>query len=122
MSKKMAMRDRQEKYFSSAGLVTLKADQVPPGRSHCIQHVSWEISKALGGGNLRARLYIEGHGYKHLLREQNTPQANISYTFRKDIWLMPGEELALDLDQVAAATTAKMHLTGYWQNEFAEVV
>jgi hypothetical protein len=121
MGKKMALRDRLEELFSSAALVTLSAKAIPPGKVHCVQHVSWEINKALGGGNYRARLYIDGHGYKHQLCEQNTPQANISYTFDDEIWLIEGEQLALDLDQVAASTTVKLHLTGFWQNELEGV-
>jgi hypothetical protein len=121
MGKRMALRDRLEELFSTAALHTLETKPVKPGRVHCVQHVSWEINKALGGGNYRARLYIDGHGYKHELREQNTPQAGISYTVDEEIWLIPGESLALDLDQVAASTTAKLHLTGFWQYELEGV-
>ena len=121
MGKRMALRDRQEKLYSSAALVTLSTKPVPPGKVHCVQHCSWETNKATGGGNYRARLYIAGHGYNHQLCEQGTPQANISYTYDDEIWLIEGEQLALDLDQCAASTTIKMHCTGFWQHELEGV-
>lgn len=114
MAIKNALRLRSRKKWTSAALQTLYSDLVEPGKIYCIQQVAWEIDLATSGGNTRVRLYIEGHGYKHNIEEQDAPTANELYTYTDPIWLIPGERLAIDLDQAQANTTAEMCLTGYW--------
>jgi len=79
----------------------------------CIDHTAWEIDKATSGGSTRCRLYIDGHGYKHSIAEQDAPAADTLYTWSKNEYLYPGERLALDIDQGQAATTVNMCMTGY---------
>lgn len=111
---KSAIRIRANKLFASAALQTLFSDYVEPGKIYCIQQVAWEIDKTTSGGNTRVRLYIDGHGYKHNIEEQDAPAAAELYTYNEPIWLIPGERLAIDIDQAQANTTAEMCLTGYW--------
>lgn len=121
MAKKSALRIHLSKTFASAGLATLETDPTPDGMTYCIQRVAWEISKATSGGNTRARLYIKGHGPKIYLSEQDAPVAATLYWDADPFWLVPGESLALDIDQAQADTVAKLDATGYW-TEFAEGV
>ena len=119
MAIKNALRLRPRKLFASAGLQTLYSDYVERGQIYCFQQVAWEIDKATSGGNTRCRLYIEGHGYKHYLAGQDAPSADTLYWYKEPAWLIPGERLALDIDQGQASTTAEMDITGYW-TEFKE--
>jgi len=114
MAIKNALRLRARQLFASAALQTLYSDYVEQGKIYCVQQVAWEIDLATSGGNTRVRLYIDGHGYKHLIEEQDAPTASELYTYNDPIWLIPGERLAIDIDQAQASTTAEMCLTGYW--------
>ena len=113
MAIKNALRLRAKEVFSAAELQTLFSDRVEHGFIYCIQQVAWEIDKATSGGNTRVRLYIDGRGYKHNIEEQDAPVADTLYTYPYPIWLIPGERLAIDIDQAQASTTASMILTGY---------
>lgn len=113
MALKRALRLRLKKTFGSAALQTLLSDRVPTDQIWCIQQAVWEIDKTTTGVNTRCRLYIDGHGYKHNLAEQDGPTANALYTYTKIVYLIPGERLALDIDQADTLTTAEMCLTGY---------
>lgn len=121
MAKKSALRIHLHKTFASAGLATLETDPTPDGMTYCIQRGAWEISKTTSGGNTRARLYIKGHGPKIYLSEQDAPVADTLYWDADPVWLVPGESLALDIDEAQADTVAKLDATGYW-TEFAEGV
>lgn len=111
---KNALRERAKKKFSSAELQTLYSRRVAQDKIHCIQQIAWEIDKTTSGGNTRVRLFIAGHGYNHYLEEQDGPTASQLYTYTEPVWLIPGERLAIEIDQGQADTTAEMHLTGYW--------
>jgi len=117
MAIKNAFRQRLKEVFASAALQTLYSELVKNGKICCFQQIAWEIDKATSGGNTRCRLYIDGHGYKHNIEEQDAPAANELYTYSDPIWLIPGERLALDIDQAQASTTAEMILTGYWTEQ-----
>ena len=119
MAIKNALRLPVKETFSDAGLQTLYSELVKAGKIYCIQQVAWEINLATVGGNTRVRLFIDGHGYRHNIEEQDAPAADTLYTYDTPIWLIPGERLAIDIDQGQANTTAEMHLTGYW-TEFKE--
>ena len=119
MAIKNALRLRPKTTFSGAGLQTLASERVEAGKIYCIQQVAWTISKTTSGGNTRVRLFIDGHGYRHNLEEQDAPAADTLYTYSEPTWLIPGESLAIDIDQAQAATIAEMCLTGYW-TEFTE--
>ena len=119
MAIKNALRLRARKVFASAGLQTLLSEYVDYHKIYCIQQVAWEINLATSGGNTRCRLYIQGHGYKHFLAEQDAPAADTLYWYKEPVWLIPRERLALDIDQGQASTTAEMNITGYW-TEFKE--
>jgi hypothetical protein len=114
MARKNALRLHNVKTFASAGLVTLETDPTPGNMTYCIQWYAWEISIATSGGNTRCRAYIKGHGYKHNLAEKVTPVANTLYWDADPVWLVPGESLALDIDEAQASTVAKLDATGYW--------
>ena len=116
---KNALRENPTKKFSSAELQTLYSKRVTHDRIHCFQQVAWEIDKTTSGGNTRVRLFIDGHGYNHYLEEQDNPSADTLYTYNEKVWLIPGERLAIEIDQGQASTTAEMHLTGY-STEFKE--
>lgn len=113
MAIKNALRLRARKTFSGAGLATLYSDNVERDQLYCIQQIAWEISKATSGGNTRVRLFIAGHGYRHNLEEQDAPAADTLYTYSEPVWIVPGERIALDIDQAQASTVAEMCLTGY---------
>jgi len=114
MAIKNALRLRAKELFASAGLQTLYSEYVHFGKIYCIQQVAWEIDTVTALGNTRVRLFIDGHGYRHNIEEQDAPVADTLYTYDKPIWLIPGERLAIDIDQAQASTTAEMCLTGYW--------
>lgn len=115
MARKDALRLRAKEVFSSAALQTLKTEPVEPGKIYYLEQIAWEIDKATAGGNTRCRLYIDGHGYKHNLVEQDGPSADALYTYTEKPYLYPGERLALDIDQAQADTTAELCATGYWE-------
>lgn len=119
MAIKNALRLRSKQLFVDAKLQTLYSEYVEPGKIYCIQQTAWEIDKATVNGNTRVRLYIDGHGYKHNIEEQDAPAADTLYTYPDPIWLVPRERLAIDIDQADTNTTAQMLLTGYW-TEFKE--
>ena len=114
MGQKHALRERAKEEFSTAGLQTLKSERVDPEKIYRVEQVTWEIDKTTSGGNTRVRLFIDGHGYNHYLEEQDGPTANQLYTYSEPFSLIPGESLAIEIDQGQADTTAEMHLTGYW--------
>jgi hypothetical protein len=113
MARKDALRIRINKTTGSAGLQTILSEPVELGWMWCVEHTAWEISKATSGGNTRCRLYIDGHGYKHNIAEQDAPAASTLYTWSKNEYLYPGERLALDIDQGQASTDVEICLTGY---------
>ncbi|GAI46494.1 unnamed protein product [marine sediment metagenome] len=114
MAIKNALRLRARKAFVAAALQTLLSEFVESGKIYCIQQAAWEIDTATALGNTRCRLYIEGHGYKHYLAEQDDPTAGKLYWYKEPVWLVPRERLALEIDHAAVNTTAEMHMTGYW--------
>ena len=114
MAIKNALRLRARKVFNSGAIRTLLSEFVESGKIYCIQQVAWEISLATALGNTRCRLYIQGHGYKHYLAEQDAPTAAKLYWYKEPVWLIPRERLALDIDQPQDSTTAEMDITGYW--------
>lgn len=122
MATKSALRLRSKKKFASSGLQTLYSDPVEHDKIYCFQQIAWEIDLATSGGNTRVRLYIDGHGYKHDLEEQDAPTANELYTYDTPVWLIPGEKLAIDIDQAQADTTAQMEMLGYWTEQKEGVV
>lgn len=113
MTRKNSLRIRIKEVTGSAGLQTVKSDLVDPGWMWCIEHTAWEIDKATSGGNTRCRLYVDGHGYKHNIAEQDAPAADTLYTWSKNEYLYPGERWALDIDQAQASTTVEICLSGY---------
>lgn len=113
MARKDALRLRLKQLFTAAQLNTLYSVRVPEGELWVIEQIAWEIDLALSGGNTRARLYLEGHGYKHAIEEQSAPAASSLYTYSEPLFLISGERLALDLDQSQASTTVELHATGY---------
>lgn len=114
MAIKNALRLRSKIVATANELTTLYSEFVEFGKLFCIQQVAWEIDAALSGGETRARLYIEGHGYKHNIEEQQDPAADNLYTYDDPIWLIPRERLAVDFDYAANEATAELCLTGYW--------
>ena len=114
MAKKEALRLHLVKTFVSAGLATLETEPTPDNMSYCIQRYTWEISKTPTAGNTRARTYIKGHGPKIYLAEEDGPTLNKLYKDADPVWLVPGESLALDIDEALADTVAKLDATGYW--------
>lgn len=119
MARKSALRERAKKTTGSAGLVSVYTELVKPGKIYCVQQLAWTVDKTMSGGNTRVRLYIDGHGYNHLLEEQDAPVADTIYSYSEPVWLVPGERLGLELDQAQATTTVEIILTGYW-TEFSE--
>ncbi len=117
MAIKSALRLRAKQVFSAAQLQTLYSEVAESGKIFCIQQTTWEINKTTSGGNTRCRLYIDGHGYKIPLAEQDAPAANVLYEYPEKVWLVPGERLALDIDQAQATTLAEMHNIGYWTTQ-----
>ena len=122
MALKRALRIPVKVTTGSAGLVDVKAPPVESDQVHCYQQVAWEISKATSGGKTRARLYIEGRGWKHYLAEQDAPAADTLYTYTKQPYLTARERLCLEIDQAQASTVVKMWLTGYNVESKEEIV
>lgn len=114
MAKKYAFRLREKKTFASAGLATVYSDIVPSGQLWCIQLLSAEGSSTTSGGNTRCRAYIDGHGYKHWLAEQDAPALATLYWRAESFWMIPGERIAVDWDEAQAATTVELQAMGYW--------
>lgn len=115
MARKDALRLRATATFASAALQTLYTDFVEPGMIGCLEQIAWQFDTALSGGNDRARLYIDGHGYKHQLAQASSPTEGKIYTYTKKPYLYPGERLALELDQGDSDNIAEMNITGYWE-------
>lgn len=111
------LRLRYKKKFTSAGLASLYSDTVEPGQSWCIQLLSVEGDVITSGGNTRCRVYIDGHGYKHYVAEQDSPSADTLYWRAEPFWMMRGETLVAEWDQAQVNTTLEMQLMGYWKEE-----
>lgn len=111
---KSAIRQRVKTSISSAGLAEVKARPVREGLIYCYQKITWELDKAPSGGNIRVRLYIEGHGYNHYIEGWDNPAADTLYVYDDPTWLIPLERLCLEVDQAQASTWVNMHLTGYY--------
>ena len=114
MATKNALRLHEVKTVSAAGLATIQSEVVPHDQVWCIQRLTIEGSLVPSGGNTRCRLYIDGHGYKHYLSEQDAPVAGALYWYDDPVWLIPGERIAVDWDQAQADTTLELIATGYW--------
>ena len=114
MAKKYAFRIREKKTFAGAGLATVYSDTVPPGQLWCVQLLSAEGSSTTSGGNTRCRAYIDGHGYKHWLAEQDGPSADTLYWRAEPFWMIPGERIAVDWDQGQAGVVVELQAMGYW--------
>lgn len=113
MAIKRALRLTLDKTISSAGLATLESDRVPAGEMWCLQHLSWLIDTALGGGNYRARLQVKQSAVLRPLEQQDDPEANELYTYEDEEWLGESEQITLELDQAAASTIARLWASGY---------
>lgn len=117
MGKRYSLRLRYIKKFTSAGLASLYSDIVPPGQLWCIQLLSVEGDLTTSGGNTRCRVYIDGHGYKHYVSEQDGPSASTLYWRAEPFWMVPGERLVAEWDQAQINTTVEMLAMGYWKEE-----
>lgn len=122
MAKKAPLRDRAKELISSAEEYELKLERVEAGKINCYQRITWEISKATSGGNTRCRLVIKDQGYNTPLIEQDAPAADTLYYLDMPIWLYPGEQIALEIDQAQASTIAEMNGIGYWVPEAEGIV
>ncbi len=60
------------------------------------------------------RVHVEGHGYNHLVMEQNTPGANTLYTVPDPVRLMPGETLVARFTGATLADALQMYFEGWW--------
>ncbi len=114
MAKKYALRIRKKKTFASAGLATVYSDIVPPDQLWCIQLLSVEGSSVTSGGNTRCRAYIDGHGYKHWLAEQDGPSAATLYWRAEPFWMVPGERLVVEWDEAQAGAVIEVQAMGYY--------
>jgi len=106
------LRERYKKLIADAGLASLPSNKVPEGQTWHITRLAFEGSSVTSGGNTRARYYIDGHGDKLYLGEQDAPAADTLYKDPDPIDLLPGESLVLEWDQAQASTTLQMQLTG----------
>lgn len=107
------IRDHIEKTFKDVKVQNLRSPATPAGWIQKLQSISWEVNKALGGGNTKVRLYVERQGSKHPLEEQSIPIADELNVYNDPIDLFPGDNLLLELDQTAAATHVKLYWAGY---------
>jgi len=114
MARKSAFRDRVTKVISSAGLGIVRSEPVERDKVYCWQQIVWQINKVLADGDSRVRLYLEGHGYKHYLEGWKPVDADTLYSYNEDVWLVPGESIALELSNNQATTTVGINMTGYW--------
>jgi len=115
MARKNALRLRSRDTVHSGAVRTAYRSYVETGKLYCFEQITWVISKAMAAGNLRCRLYIDGHGYSHQLTEIANPVADRIYEYNEVVWLHPRERLALDLDQPPDNTDVEINITGYWQ-------
>ncbi len=105
-------RDHKRQNFADAALATLYSNEVPPGQIWHIERWAYEGDKITSGGNTRARMYVDGHGAKMYVDEQDAPAADTLYKGVDPLTLWPGERLALEWDQAQAATILQMYLHG----------
>ncbi len=63
------------------------------------------------------RVHIEGHGYNHLVHEQNTPGANTLYVVPDPIRLLPGETLVARFTGATLADNLELYIEGWWAEE-----
>lgn len=114
--KKEALRIRKIETAGVAGLHTLRSGPVEWGQIWCVQRIAFETDTVTALGNTRARIFIEGHGYKHYLGEQDAPVAGRLYWMPEPVWLIPREQLCIEFDQAQAGAIMEMFLTGYWSD------
>lgn len=113
MAQRRALRLHYTDTKSGAGLQSLKSDIVPSGELWCIQRHSYEGSAATSGGNTRARVHIEGHGYKHYLSDKDGPTLALLYWDPDPVWLSEGECLVLEWDHAVDGNKLDLYIGGY---------
>ena len=107
------LRERVKQAFASAGLATIQSHLVPENEVWVVQRLTLEGDKATSGGNTRARVYINTHGDKLYLTEQDAPAADTLYELVEPFRLYPRERIAAEWDQAQAATTLILVMVGY---------
>ncbi len=112
-AKKNPLRVRVGPISFAAGLATLRSNQVEPDTIWRIERLSFEGDTVTSSGNTRARVYIDGHGYKLHIAEQRAPGADVLYWIPNAFSVLPGERVALEWDQAQADTVLEMHMIGY---------
>jgi len=88
----------------------VRTDRVPAGQLWCIQHIAYENETGARG---TFRRLIEGHGYEHFLGEHPSPGAGELITWNGELWLMPGEDMAVRQATCTAADALALYATGY---------
>jgi hypothetical protein len=116
MAIKRAIRWIVEATISSAGLGTLYTERVREKELVCVQRLSCEINKAVSGGNTRIRIYIDRDGVRFPIYEDVTAAADTLFSIMDAFWLIPGERIALEVDQAQASTIARLWAIGYFQD------
>ena len=106
------LRERTKELFASSGLATIRSRQVPQDEIWVVEHLTLEGDKTTSGGNTRARVYIDTHGDKLYLTEQDAPAADTLYELHDPFRLYQGERIAAEWDQAQAATTLILVVVG----------
>ncbi len=94
IAKSNAFRETQSGVGDTGATVTLTFETVPAGMWR-----RYDIVSVINADNTldKARLYMTGHGYNHLIDEHNTLTANVLYWSPWSFTLVEGETLKMDL-------------------------
>jgi len=110
MAEKMPIRIREVVKVTSATFDYVKSEIVPPGEIWCLQGYQFENETGARG---TIRLYIEGHGYDHLLYMQASPGSATLYSVDDTIYLIPGERLTLRQASCTVGDILALYSQGY---------
>ena len=101
--------EKQTKSSEAGSPETLKFDVVLPGRKRRYDLVS-VVNET--NATTRARIYIAGRGYDHLVAEQNGMVADYLYWFDDPITLTEGTQLQIDLTGTTTSDVLKAYALG----------
>ena len=85
---------------------------VEPGRFYHIGRFAAEDETSQPTGDIR--IFVDGHGYSHLLLEQDAPAVATLYWENEPTFLLEGESLVARFTGPTANDVLQLYLEGWW--------
>ncbi len=105
---------RERRQLSAAG-GTFDEVKFGPIRENRHYHVTrWGVEDETTAPSGSIRTYVEGHGYNHLLNEQQSPAVDTLYWDTNQTFLSMGEALVARFNGAAALDSLNLYVEGWW--------